>query len=111
MSDTANKPSPNEHSARVRDPADFESDSFRSKELADSGIRVILGKLEGEDETPYEEAQYYCLAALIATLRRTVASLANADIVGHCDIAPGRKTDPGEAFDWQALESLLTAET
>ncbi len=68
-------------------------------------------ELEGEDETPYEEAQYHCLATLIMTLRQTVASLATADIVGHSDIAPGRKTDPGTAFDWRALESLLTVET
>lgn len=68
-------------------------------------------ELEGEDETPYQKAQYHCLAALIATLQQTITSLANADIVGHSDISPGRKTDPGEAFDWQALESLLDAET
>ncbi len=64
-------------------------------------------ELEGEDETPYEEAQYHCLADLIATLRAGIASMADAEIVAHSDISPGRKTDPGIAFDWQALEVLL----
>lgn len=40
-------PFPNEHSARIKDPDLFDSDSFRSKELK-SGIRIIIGKLKGE---------------------------------------------------------------
>jgi len=64
-------------------------------------------ELEGEDSTPYEKAQYDCLSRLIKTLRTTMESLANADIVGHSDIAPGRKTDPGAAFDWHKLRMLL----
>lgn len=64
-------------------------------------------ELEGSDEVPYENAQYCVLAALIACLRDTWPSLAEADIVGHCDIAPGRKTDPGPAFDWSRLRGLL----
>jgi N-acetyl-anhydromuramoyl-L-alanine amidase len=64
-------------------------------------------ELEGEDSTPYENAQYDCLARLLRTLRATIDSLAHADVVGHSDIAPGRKTDPGEAFDWQELHARL----
>jgi AmpD protein len=64
-------------------------------------------ELEGLDEAPYSEAQYRQLATLIATLRATVASLRRAPVVGHSDIAPGRKTDPGPAFDWQLLARLL----
>ena len=64
-------------------------------------------ELEGEDTTPYEDAQYRRLAELVQLLRAQLPSLAAADIVGHCDISPGRKTDPGEAFDWQYLSSLL----
>jgi AmpD protein len=67
-------------------------------------------ELEGEDSIPYENAQYDCLAGLISTLRAQVESLANADVVGHSDIAPGRKTDPGEAFDWQGLHARLVAD-
>ena len=64
-------------------------------------------ELEGADHVPYEDVQYRNLAALIDTLRLAVSSLAEADIVGHSDIAPGRKTDPGPAFDWPHLRGLL----
>ncbi len=66
-------------------------------------------ELEGADDVPYEDAQYRCLAVLVNTLQSCQPSLAGADIVGHSDIAPGRKTDPGPAFDWQRFRALLTA--
>ena len=43
-------PYPNEHACRVRDPDDFQSDTFRRKEISD-GISIIVGKLKGETET------------------------------------------------------------
>ncbi len=64
-------------------------------------------ELEGTDTTLYTYAQYTALAALISALRHSCESLANAPIVGHSDIAPERKTDPGEAFDWNHLNRLL----
>ncbi len=64
-------------------------------------------ELEGTDDAPYEDVQYARLAALVAALRRTYPTLRGAEIVGHSDIAPGRKTDPGPAFEWARLESLL----
>ena len=64
-------------------------------------------ELEGTDDLPYERAQYATLAALVRALRRAYPSLRDADIVGHSDIAPGRKSDPGAAFDWGALHKLL----
>ena len=64
-------------------------------------------ELEGLDDAPYDARQYEQLAALIAMLRGTVPSLRRAPVVGHSDIAPGRKTDPGRAFDWQLLARLL----
>jgi AmpD protein len=56
-------------------------------------------ELQGSDEAPYTEAQYESLWTLIDALRTRypIAALA-----GHCHIAPGRKSDPGPAFDWPA---------
>jgi N-acetyl-anhydromuramoyl-L-alanine amidase len=65
-------------------------------------------ELEGTDDTPYTDAQYHELAALAAALLSTYATLSERGIVGHSDIAPGRKTDPGAAFDWPRFRALLT---
>lgn len=64
-------------------------------------------ELEGTDTLPYEQAQYLTLAALIRELCRAYPSLSPQQLVGHSDIAPGRKSDPGSAFDWPRLRSLL----
>lgn len=64
-------------------------------------------ELEGTDETTYEDAQYSTAAALIDALCEAYATLSPERIVGHSDIAPGRKTDPGIAFDWPRLRSDL----
>jgi len=64
-------------------------------------------ELEGTDTTPYTDAQYTTLAALVATLLSTYHTLSAERIAGHSDIAPGRKTDPGPAFDWARFRHLL----
>ena len=64
-------------------------------------------ELEGTDDCDYETVQYERLARLVRALRETYASLRQAEIVGHSDIAPDRKTDPGPCFDWDMLEALL----
>jgi AmpD protein len=61
-------------------------------------------ELEGTDETPYTAAQYRVLARLVKALRRRYPI---RDLAGHSDIAPGRKTDPGPAFDWTRLRRML----
>ena len=55
-------------------------------------------ELEGADDCAFADAQYAALAALTRAL---CARYAIDDIVGHADIAPGRKTDPGPCFDWE----------
>ncbi|MFO7277647.1 MAG: 1,6-anhydro-N-acetylmuramyl-L-alanine amidase AmpD [Pseudomonadota bacterium] len=66
-------------------------------------------ELEGTDDSPYEDVQYTRLAALIRALLSAYPTLDRTRIVGHSDIAPGRKTDPGPAFDWSRLRRLLDA--
>lgn len=61
-------------------------------------------ELEGSDEQPFSEAQYASLNSLIAMLTQTYPI---EDIVGHSDIAPGRKTDPGPHFDWARVARNL----
>jgi len=64
-------------------------------------------ELEGTDDTAYTESQYQQLARLITDLQAVYPAITAERIVGHCDISPGRKTDPGPAFDWPHLQSLL----
>lgn len=65
-------------------------------------------ELEGTDDTPYENIQYVRLVELTRALQRAYPRISDANIVGHCDIAPGRKTDPGVAFDWAKYRYQLT---
>jgi AmpD protein len=63
-------------------------------------------ELEGCDDDPYTDAQYAALARLVAAIRARYPIEA---VVGHSDIAPGRKTDPGPAFDWPRLRRAIDA--
>ncbi|WP_428848332.1 1,6-anhydro-N-acetylmuramyl-L-alanine amidase AmpD [Shewanella olleyana] len=64
-------------------------------------------ELEGTDTDPYANEQYQVLAQLTLELFNEYPMLKQNKIVGHCDIAPGRKTDPGQSFDWQRYLGLL----
>lgn len=66
-------------------------------------------ELEGDDHGPFEAAQYTALAALIGCIVRRYPRITPGRIVGHSDVAPGRKTDPGPYFDWGHLHALLGA--
>ncbi|RTE86302.1 MULTISPECIES: 1,6-anhydro-N-acetylmuramyl-L-alanine amidase AmpD [Gammaproteobacteria] len=57
-------------------------------------------ELEGTDTTPYTDLQYEKLAELAAAIMLDYPDITLDRIVGHEHIAPGRKTDPGEAFNW-----------
>jgi N-acetyl-anhydromuramoyl-L-alanine amidase len=58
---------------------------------------------EGTDEVPYEAAQYTALRDLLPKLLEAYPLIAKDRIVGHSDVAPGRKTDPGPSFDWKQI--------
>lgn len=64
-------------------------------------------ELEGTDDLPYEPIQYQQLAELINILMSAYPAITRERIVGHSEIAPGRKTDPGRMFDWAYLDCLL----
>jgi AmpD protein len=59
-------------------------------------------ELEGSDDQPFTDAQYATLVPLVQQLKRAYPIRA---VVGHSDIAAGRKTDPGPHFDWQRLHA------
>ena len=72
--------------------------SWRGRErVNDFSIGI---EMEGADDQPFEDAQYLALNDLLARLHARYGKL---PLVGHSDIAPGRKTDPGPCYDWSRL--------
>lgn len=65
-------------------------------------------ELEGSDDQPFADVQYEVLAELTRCLMRAYPQINAKHIVGHEHIAPGRKTDPGPAFDWARYRSAIT---
>ncbi len=63
-------------------------------------------ELEGLPGQPFTTPQYATLAALIEVIRDAFPAIGAERIVGHSDIAPGRKEDPGPRFDWTRLRQL-----
>jgi len=66
-------------------------------------------ELEGCDDRPFEDRQYRRLAEVAGLLLRAYPAITPARIVGHSDVAPGRKTDPGPCFDWLRFHAELEA--
>jgi AmpD protein len=83
-----------------------------------AGVSSFLGRercndfsigieLEGADDSGYTETQYQTLAEVAGALLEAYPDIAVDRIVGHSDIAPGRKSDPGPGFDWPRFRQLL----
>jgi len=68
-------------------------------------------ELEGTDTTPYTDAQYQALAQVSRCLMDSYPAISAERITGHEHIAPGRKTDPGPAFDWDRYRTMLRSES
>jgi AmpD protein len=66
-------------------------------------------ELEGLDTLAYEDAQYAALAEIVAALCAAYPRLSPQRITGHSDVAPGRKTDPGPAFEWPRARRTIAA--
>jgi len=60
-------------------------------------------ELEGTDDLPYTDAQYEQIAPVISAIMQAYPAVTARRLAGHCDISPGRKSDPGPAFDWLRL--------
>ncbi len=61
-------------------------------------------ELEGTDNTPFEDAQYDCLSEVITKIKASkIRGGKEFEIVGHSDVAPLRKTDPGPYFSWNKI--------
>jgi AmpD protein len=64
-------------------------------------------ELEGTDDLPYEKIQYQRLVEVVRTLQNAYPAITRERVVGHSEIAPGRKSDPGASFDWAYFDCLL----
>lgn len=90
----------------------FHKRAWHAGESSFSGRQVCndfsIGiELEGTDEMAFTDRQYGVLTGVTRQLLKTYSGLNPERIVGHSDVAPGRKTDPGPCFDWSRYLSAL----
>ena len=64
-------------------------------------------ELEGTDSDPYQDIQYSILSGISECLMGSYLEINKERIIGHVDIAPDRKTDPGDSFDWLRFRDSL----
>ena len=87
-----------------------------------AGVSSYLGKencndysigieLEGTDDSAFTDEQYNSLMNLTDSLIRSYPHLSKDRLVGHSDVAPGRKTDPGTMFEWKKIINKMDTET
>ena len=67
-------------------------------------------EMEGTDDLPYSYQQYQVLAAVTCAIQVAYPAISTDSIAGHCDIAPGRKTDPGDSFNWPYYFQLMRSD-
>lgn len=67
-------------------------------------------ELEGDDYSPFTHEQYDVLSAVIIAIHAAYPSTCR-HLMGHSDISPTRKTDPGAHFDWQRLRQMIAKQT
>ena len=79
--------------------------SFEGREACNDFSLGI--ELEGTDDLPFSDAQYQALIGLTRQLQAAFPAITLQRICGHSDVAPGRKTDPGPAFDWTRFRGAL----
>ena len=80
--------------------------SYQGREVCnDFSIGI---ELEGDDVTPFTTPQYQTLATLTEAVLQAYPTLSHEHVVGHSDIAPGRKTDPGPHFNWPRFRASIS---
>lgn len=102
-----------ERSGNVTQFVDFNNRAWHAGRSSFAGVEECndysIGiELEGTDLEDYTHNQYEALTDLSQYLLAEYPELTVSRITGHSDIAPGRKTDPGAAFNWEQYKNMLT---